>query len=209
MKKTILTILLFLPALLLRADDRSQELLRKMAAAFNGYNSYSITFTATMQGEFQDLDGKLIVSGEKYYLDVYDSEIFFDGRHGYTYSESNDEVIIETPDPNDTRLFANPTKIFQVYERDFNSVYKGTTTINGKSVSKLELTPKTANSGYSKVTLFADASGMPVRLVYRLSEYGKDLLLNVIQVSPNVPVTTNTFRFDPAKYPDVEVIDFR
>jgi len=209
MKKIILTGLLLLPVFAVRADERSQEILRKMGATFNGYNSYSIEFTATMQGEFQDLDGFLIVSGDKYYLDVYDSEIFFDGRNGYTYSESNDEVIIETPDPNDTRLFANPTRIFSLYERDFNSNFKGTVTVNGKSTSQIELTPKSNDMGYSKVTLYADAQGMPVRLIYRINEYGNDLVINVSKITANVPVTRDTFLFDPTKYPGVEIIDFR
>ena len=209
MKKTILTIVLLLSALLLRADSRSQEILRKMAAAFNGYGSYKIEFTATMAGEFIDLPGVLIVSGEKYYLDVSDSKVFFDGRNGYTYSESNREVIIETPDPDDNRLFANPAKIFQVYEQDFTSVYKGTTIIGGKHLSEIELTPKSSDAGYNKVTLYADPAGAPGRLVYHLSEYGKSMVLNVVRITPNPPVTNNTFRFDPARHPGVEVIDFR
>ncbi|MCD8185403.1 MAG: hypothetical protein LUD68_02800, partial [Rikenellaceae bacterium] len=89
MRKKILLILFLLPVLVCRADERSQEILRKMAALFQSYYSYSIDFTANMQGEFRDLDGFLIVSGEKYYLDISASESFFDGRKGYTYSESN------------------------------------------------------------------------------------------------------------------------
>ena len=209
MKRFILTILLLLPVLLLRADGRAEEILHKMAAAFNGYGTYKIEFTATMEGEFSDLPGMLIVSGEKYYLDVYDSEIFFDGKHGYTYSETNEEVIIETPDPNDNRLFANPAKIFQLYAQDFVPSYKGAATIAGKTVSEVELVPKSTDSGYNKVILYAEPSGMPVKLIYRLDEYRKDLILNVIRITPNPPVTNDTFRFDPARHPGVEVIDFR
>lgn len=208
MKKAILTILLLLP-LALRADERSQALLHKMGAAFGGYNSYKIEFTATMDGEFDALPGTLVVSGNKYYLDVYDSEIYFDGTNGYTYSESNEEVIIETPDPNDTRLFANPTRIFQLYEQDFTSQYKGAATVSGKSVSQVELTPKSTDGGYNKIVLYVDSAGMPVRLAYHLSDQGKDLLLNVVRITPNVPVGNDTFRFDPARHPGVEVIDFR
>jgi len=209
MKRTILTVLLFLPALLLRADERSQEILRKMAAAFNGYDSYKIEFTATMEGEFEALPGTLIVSGEKYYLDVYDSEVFFDGKDGYTYSETNKEVIIETPDPNDNRLFANPARIFQLYERDFNSSYKGTATLAEKSTSQLDLTPKSSDAGYNRIILYTDASGMPVRLVYRLDEQGNNLILDVVRITPNINSTGDTFRFDPTKHPGIEIIDFR
>ncbi|MCD8185404.1 MAG: hypothetical protein LUD68_02805, partial [Rikenellaceae bacterium] len=120
-----------------------------------------------------------------------------------------DEVIIETPDSNDTRIFANPAKIFQIYERDFNSTYKGNVSVAGKSTSQIELTPKSNDTGFSLVTLCADAAGMPVRLVYRLEEYGNDLVLDVEKITPNVPVSSDTFLFDPTKYPGVESIDFR
>lgn len=210
MKKIILSILLLIPGLALRADGRSQEILQKMESAFASYNSYRIDFTATMAGEFDALPGTLIVSGEKYYLDVYDSEIFFDGKNGYTYSESNDEVIIEIPDPGDNRLFANPARIFRVYEQDFIPSDKGNATVNGKSVAVIELKPKSSGSGYNTLTVYADpATGMPVKMIYRLEEYSNDLILEVVQVSPNIPVTSGMFVFDPTQYPGVEIIDFR
>lgn len=210
MKRIVFTILLLLPVFALRADERGEDILRKMASAFQSYGSYQVEFTATMEGEFNALPGKLIVSGEKYYLDVYDSEIFFDGRTGYTYSESNDEVILETPDPEDYRLFANPARIFRLYEQDYSAAFKSNTTLNGKSVAVVEMTPKSTASGYNALTVYANpADGTPVRMVYRLEEYGKDLVLNIVKITPDIPVTPAIFIFDPAKHPGVEVIDFR
>lgn len=205
----MLTLLLSVLVFGLRADERSQEIMRKMMAELNSYKSYSVTFTATMAGEFDALPGELIVSGEKYYLDVYDSKVYFDGKNGYTYSETNEEVIIEKPDPNDNRLFANPAKIFALYERDFNSNYIGTASVGTKKATKIELTPKSADTGYNKVILYAGADGIPLKVVYHLSEYGKDLVLDVVRFVSNVSVGEDTFRFNPAQYPDVEVIDFR
>ena len=200
-------VLVLLP-LVLKADERGEEILHRMAAAFGGYGSYRIEFTATMADEFTDLPGELIVSGEKYYLDVYDSEIFYDGRTGYTYSEANDEVILEIPDPDDYRLFANPTRIFRLYEQDYAAAFKRQAVLNGKNTEVVELTPR--STGASRLTLYADpASGLPVRMLYWLEEYGKELNLEIIKVTPNISVTSKTFVFDPADYPGVEVIDFR
>lgn len=209
MKKIIFAILLVLPVLSLRADERSQEVLRKMSAALNSYNSYKVRFTANMEGEFKDLPGTLLVSKNKYWLEMNDSQVFFDGTTGYTYSEDNEEVIIETPDPKDNTLFANPAKIFQLYERDFNSTLKGAVLLRGKNTMQIELTPKAANTDYNKVILYTDTSGLPVRVVYHLPEYGGDLILDVISLESNVAVTDDMFRFDTTKYPEVEVIDFR
>ena len=208
MKRLIISMLLLFPVAL-RADERGMETLRRMAAAFGGYDSYRVEFTATMQGEFNEMPGNLIVSSEKYYLKVYNSEIFFNGKDGYTYSEANREVIVETPDPNDSRLFANPTRIFQLYERDFNPMYKGAAVVQGKNAVKLELIPRSKDTGYSKVNLYVDAANHPVKLVYQLDDYGKELVLNVLKITPDVKPGAETFHFDPKKYPGVEIIDFR
>ncbi len=194
--------------LVLKADERGEEILHRMAAAFGGYGSYRIEFTATMADEFTDLPGELIVSGEKYYLDVYDSEIFYDGKTGYTYSETNNEVILEIPDPDDYRLFANPTRIFRLYEQDYTAVFQSQTVLGEKTVDVVELTPKSAAE--NGLTLYADpASGMPVRMAYRLDEYKNKLILNVLKITPDISVSPRRFVFDSADYPGVEVIDFR
>lgn len=208
MKKRIFLLLLLLP-LVARADERGAEILRRMGTAFGGYGSYRVEFTATLPGELERLPGTLIVSGGKYYLDVADSEVFFDGKDGYTYSETNAEVIVETPAADDHRLFANPARIFQLYERDFDAVYKGSVQVDGKTASHLDLTPRSADSGYNRIALYTDAANRPVRLAYRLDEYGKELILDVLRIVPNVETSPDTFRFDPKKHPGVEIIDFR
>ena len=208
MKKGIILLLLSLLPAVLKADERGENILRRMAAAFGSYTGYRIEFTATMAGEFTDLPGELIVSGEKYYLDVYDSKIFYDGRTGYTYSETNNEVILEIPDPDDYRLFANPTRIFHLYEQDYTATFKNRTTLNGKNTDRIELTPKSAAENH--LILYADpANGMPVRMVYRLREYDKELTLDILKIDPDIPVTPQQFIFNPANYPGVEIIDFR
>jgi outer membrane lipoprotein-sorting protein len=208
MRKLIISLLCLGP-LTLNADDRGVEILRRMAAAFGGYDSYRVEFTATMQDEFTDTPGVLLVNKEKYNLKMYDSEVFFDGKDGYTYSAAGREVIIETPDPNDSRLFANPARIFQLYERDFEPTYKGAVRIDGKTTSQIDLTPRSPDAIYSKIIVYTDASNHPVRLVYRLKDYGNDLILNVLKITPNIKAGPENFRFDPKKHPGVEIIDFR
>ena len=195
--------------LTVKADDRSAEILRKMTGLFSSYTSYRIDFRASMAGEFSNVPGKLIVSGERYVLDVYDSEISFDGTTVYNYSKDNEEVILEKPDPGNNALFANPTRIFQLYDSDFTHVSKGEVSRGGRTLQVIELTPRSAGD-YDAITLEVDrATGLPASIAYRMPGLDADVSLAIVSVTPNVSVDNTTFIFDPTKHPGVEVIDFR
>lgn len=209
-KRAIILVCLLSAAFTLRADEKSKSVLQKLTSTITSYTSYQVDFTATMDGEFKDVKGKFIVNGPKFYLDVHDSEIYFDGKVGYNYTKANNEVIIEDPDPNDDNILANPARIFQLYDKDFTHIFKGTATVNGRTVNVVELTPKMPNGSFEKVLLKVDAAtSLPVSVSYQLADYDKKMELRVVKVTPNVPVSVRTFTFDPKKYPGVEVIDFR
>jgi outer membrane lipoprotein-sorting protein len=206
--KKILFLLLLLIATAVRADDRSAQILRRMTAAFEAYASYRIDFRASMEDVFDDVPGTLTVSGERYLLDVYDSVVSFDGTTVYNYSKENREVILEKPDPGNTALFANPPRMFRLYNSDFTHTFKGEVTRGGRTLAVVELTPRTAG-GYEAITLEIDrASGLPASIAYRMPGAGA-VSLEIASITPNVEVNRATFVFDRAKHPGVEVIDFR
>lgn len=210
MKKILLIICMSLGAFALRADERSEDILRKMAGAFSSYKSYEVSFTATMEDEFQDMRGNLVVSGEKYRMFTDDTKIWFDGKVRYNYSVSNEEVILESPDPKDNSIFSSPTSMFNIFGRDFTSVFMGTVTESGKNIGIIQLTPKHRNTGFDSILLRVDLStSLPVAISYDLSDYGKKMELNVLKFIPNVATAKDTFIFNRSAYPHAEVIDFR
>ena len=73
--------------------------------------------------------------------------------------------------------------------------YKGREDAGGRSLDRLELTPKSPDAGYRSIEIGVDpADGMPVQVVYRVDGAGAPLRIRT---------------FDPQKHPGVEVIDFR
>ncbi len=195
----------------LRADERSKAILDRLAATINGYTSYQVDFSTSMEGEFTNIPGKFIVSGKRFYMEVYDSEVFCDGKNTYTYQKISNEVTIEAVNPDDRTVLANPTQLFLFYDRDFSHRFVGAATVAGRSVMEIELTPKTKGAGFHSITLGVDPqTGAPVSLSYQMTESGKKTLEVVVKrLIPNVAVTDATFTFDPKKYPGAEVIDFR
>ncbi len=208
--KRILVVLLLFSAVAVRADDRSEAILARMAGLFGGYGNYRVDFTADMPGEFEQLKGSYIVSGKKYYLEVNDNQVFFDGTDRYTYSESNSEVVVEKPDPSDRSLLSDPTSVFTFYGEDFTHSVTGTSGSGSQASDIVTLRPKSPGGEVENIVLrVSRTTGLPVSIAYRLSGYSRDISLAVDKITPLGSVDDATFRFDPLRYPDVELIDFR
>ena len=86
------------------ADAKSKTLLDALTTRMNGYNSYEVQFTVRMDQEFGDMPGRIVVSGNRYYVSVNGAEVFFDGKVRQTYNSRDNEVVIETPDPSDNNI---------------------------------------------------------------------------------------------------------
>ena len=88
----------------LRADDRGRALVRSLSAKIASYASYEVLFTADMDGEFDGVQGRIVVSGDRYRVEVNGSELYCDGKLLYTFRADEDEVTIERPDPGDRSI---------------------------------------------------------------------------------------------------------
>ena len=172
----------------LRADDRGRAL----------------------DGEFDGVQGRIVVSGDRYRVEVNGSELYCDGKLLYTFRADEDEVTIERPDPGDRSLLSNPPRFFRLEGDDFEVAYKGREDAGGRSLDRLELTPKSPDAGYRSIEIGVDpADGMPVQVVYRVDGAAAPLRIRIDRLVPNVPVKDSDFTFDPRMHPGVEVIDFR
>ncbi len=203
-------ILLTLGALALlpvRADEKSKALLGTLSAEMASYKSYEIAFTSSMPGEFEGLEGRMTVSGERYCIAAGDVEIYYDGKTRWTYNRTQKEVLCEKPGSAQIGLLDNPARFFKLYDTDFTHTYKGPGTWNGKKVEQIELTPRTPGEGYDQILLRLDAAtGDPLSVRYGSSP---PLEITIRTLTPNVPVSDATFTFDPKQHKGVEVIDFR
>ena len=201
--------LVLVTALSARADAKSKALLDKLTAMINGYKSYEVLFTVRMDKEFGDLEGRIVVSGNRYSVSVNGGEVFFDGKVRQTYNAQDNEVVIETPDPADNNILSNPARFFRFYDQDFNHAYKGTAPVDGKTADLVTLTPKAPGAGYTSIQLQLDpATSLPLGVVYNM-EGSAAARIKIRKITPNVAVTAATFSFDKAKHKGVEVIDFR
>ena len=125
LRRIILPLLLVFTLTTAHADEKSAKLIRTLSDKIASGKAYEILFTASMENEFSDVAGRIVVSGDRYYVHVNDYELFCDGKLLYTYNSNEDEVTIEKPDPNDHSLLSNPSRFFKMDEQYFDNAYKG------------------------------------------------------------------------------------
>lgn len=193
----------------LKADEKSKALLSALSSEIAGYTSYEVEFTSSMKGEFSALDGKAVVSGDRYYMSTPGMEIFFDGESIWTYTHDIKQVVREKP-RGGTNLLDNPVRFFKLYDEDFAHTYKGRTNWNGKPVDLVELKPKNSGDSYTLMQLRLDAvTHRPLSLSYQVEGSSAPLEITVRKITPNVPVSPARFTFDRKAHKDVEIVDFR
>ena len=137
-----------------RADDRSSELLGRLAAAIRALGAYSVQFEVAA-GE-QRYAGHYDVSGDAYYMTVNGAEVYSDGQTRYEVSPERREVIIDAVDTSSRNLLNNPTRAFDFLDGQFASEYLGERP-EGVAV---RLTPLEGRSAVGRIEVCVDPQSL-------------------------------------------------
>lgn len=203
MKKLILTLAAVAAAANLSADSRSDEILRALRAKVDALGNYRVEFSLEVAG--QTLKGNYVVSGESYRLSTPGTEVYCDGNVRYEVNLTDREILVDRIDPADRTILGNPTGLFDFLDGSYTHRHLGKTMVNGVSADEIELI-----SDNEKLRAFVGtASGLPVRIAYRLEAIGTDAVVDILSITPNVAVDKSDFAFDRARYAGFETIDFR
>lgn len=202
MKKIFLAVLLMGIAWLqavAQQDAKAESILNKMAATYRQAGGISLTFGGTQRG-------KLLLKGDKFYLESGGIQTWFDGKTQWSYVSQNEEVNVSTPTPEELQSI-NPYALLTSYKKSFNYRYMGEKTRQGKRGQEILLTPK-ASQDVKSITLNVKENGSPVYIAIQLPNGDKqEFQVSSYQTGVNLPDAT--FRFNKQKYPKAEIIDLR
>lgn len=202
MKKIFLAVLLMGIAWLqavAQQDAKAESILNKMAATYRQAGGISLTFGGTQRG-------KLLLKGDKFYLESGGIQTWFDGKTQWSYVSQNEEVNVSTPTPEELQSI-NPYALLTSYKKSFNYRYMGEKTRQGKRGQEILLTPK-ASQDVKSITLNVKENGSPVYIAIQLPNGDKqEFQVSSYQTGVNLPDAT--FRFNKQKYPQAEIIDLR
>ena len=191
---------------------KAKEILDKVSAKTKSYKTISADFTFSMENLQEDIsetnEGTILIKGDKYKVSLMEVDTYYDGKAIYTYMKEAEEVNVTEPDPDDEETL-NPATIFTIYETGFKYRYIGEKTENGKTFYEIDLYPENRDKPYSRIKLRILKDDLQLYSLRQVGKDGNNYTVVVKSMKTNIPLDDSMFVFDPAKHPDVDVIDMR
>jgi outer membrane lipoprotein-sorting protein len=208
---------LFLPILFLftqaeAQDAKAKSILDGVCLQTKSYSTIEIEFTYNMTnsktGVNETKKGTASMKGAKYWLSFAGQTIISDGTTQWTYIKDNNEVQINTVDPNDDQSM-NPSKLLTSYDKSFTPKFVKEEVRSGKTYQILDLTPLKGRS-YFKIRVEIDKVAKQISKSIVYDKNGSSTYTySVVKFTPNKVIPDTKFTFRAADYPGVDIIDLR
>ena len=211
-----LIILLFAFAINANAQSpevlKAKDILDKIAVKTKGYSTIRAEFSFTienLQANIKEANtGKITIKGNKYKVELMDTETYFDETTLWTYMPDANEVNISDPSMMEDDML-DPASVFTIYEKDFKYIHAGEETINGKKVDIVDLFPDKRDRPFSRIKLYIYKDNLQFAKITQIGKDGSNYIIDIKKMETNISVEDSYFRFDASKHPGIEVIDLR
>lgn len=195
-----------------KSGPEAKAILDKAAKEYASYNSLKADFTMqTSNTENKVLNsnkGTIWLKGEKFKFSLGSQTVFCDGATLWSYNKDNNEVQITKYEPENGQI--TPSSLFtNFYDKNFLYRLQGSSTLNGKPVSLIQMTPLDKSKPYYQIVVRIDKkenrlTGMEI---FAKGGFRYSYLINGYH--PNVALKATDFTFNKADYPGVSVVDLR
>ena len=185
------------------------KILDKFSATATGAPSVSMKFnfvTVDQTEKTNDtLTGSIIISKDKYQLNLPDNIIWFDGVTSWSYLPAEKEVTINKADKKDNSFQNRPSAIFSMYK----SGYKCRLIEERPDSYIIDLYPEDIKSDLLRVRLSIGKQMMSLRSLEYKQRDGIVKTLHVVDYDLKQKPGPESFVYPKAKFKGVEVIDMR
>lgn len=186
-------------------DKEAEQLLNAVNDKTASYENISITFKYVLSNISENIkeqvDGDVLIEGDKYKLNIYGVTRIFDGKTLYTISPEDEEVTISTENSEDENTIT-PSKILSFYKTGYAYQMDITQNVKGKKIQYVKLIPMDSETEIKSVLLGIDIN---TKNIYNLIEVGKNnsnTTLTVTKLVTNETLASDTFKFNKTDYPD-------
>lgn len=192
-------------------EMQAADILKEITAKTKAYKSLNLSFTYQMENPDANInevtEGKALVSGDKYKLDIAGQKVICDGKTIWTVIPDAEEVQVNNVSEGDNAF--SPTRMLTTYSENYKSkLLPKINELNGVNVYALELTPN-EKKNFDKVNLFINKDKMQLYAISVYDDGGSVYTYTITQFTPDVPVNDADFVFSTTEFPDYEVIDMR
>lgn len=187
-------------------DPAAKKILDAVKAKVKTYKGINAGFTMLSKSRSgkvnNNVNGKISIKGNKYYIKDGGKEIFSDGNKTWNYNGDN-EVTVTAADAEDNEL--SPQKLLtDFYNKDFT--YKLISSAG--NFNEIQLTPVDKRKNFQKVNLFVDKSKMMITHAKVVDKSNNTIEFSLKNINTSSYIPDDTFVFNQKKYKkNIEVIE--
>lgn len=210
--KTILPIILIFISGLISAqsDKEADKLLEDVINNTSSYNNFKADLSYTMVNIEMGIDekksGVIFVEGDKYRIEMEGQVIISDGKTIWTYLKDSQEVMVSSMEDSEESI--SPTQILTKYNDSYKAKFSQDKKYKNSNIKEITLSPNDKDS-FEKLSVIVNASKLSLENFSVYDVNGNVFTYHIIDLQPNLELPKDTFTFNYAVYPDVEVIDMR
>ena len=190
-------------------DPEAVKILDKFAATALGAPSVSMKFQLVTVDQTEKTNntqtGSIILSKDKYKLDLPDNIIWFNGETSWSYLPAEKEVTIAKADKKDNSFINRPSAIFSIYKNG----YKSRLIEDNPESYIIDLYPEDNKNELIRVRLCIGKPQLELKSLEYKKKDGIVTTLYVLEYNLKLKPESDTFSFHIEKYKGVEVVDIR
>ena len=211
MKYFFLSVLFILSTILTaQSDKKAEELLEKVINKMAAYENFKAELSYTMVNKEMDIDekktGVIFVKDDSYRIEMEGQIIISDGTTIWTYIQDSEEVMISDVEAEEGSI--SPSKILTTYNEDYKAKFDVDKKLKNVDLKCISLKPNEGKQ-FENMRIEVNEKKLTLESFSLNDKNGNVFTYFIINLEPNLELPDDTFTFDPAKYPDVDVIDMR
>lgn len=192
-----------------QSGEEAKKILDQVSDKMSSYKNIYIEFDYILENKTedvqQDMNGDVILQGDKYIVNFFGSTQMFDGTKTYTIIPENEEVNISIADIDDNNTIT-PSKLFSFYKIGYTYKMDELKNIKGKKIQFVKLVPIDSNSEVASVLVGINNKTNHIYIIKEIGKNGTDTTLTVKKIKANQNLKDNLFLFDQNKYEDLGYI---
>ncbi|WP_018612248.1 LolA family protein [Segetibacter koreensis] len=189
-----------------QTDAGAKKILDEVTAKLKTYKGINAGFTLISKSRTgqinNNVNGKIFIKGNKYYIKEGTTEIFSDGNKTWNYN-GNDEVTVTAADADD-QAFTPQKLLTDFYDKDFS--YKLVSSAG--NYNQIQLVPVDKRKNFQKINVFVDKSKGMITKAKVIDKSSNTIDFNLKNINTRADIADDTFVFDQKKYnKNIEVIE--
>jgi outer membrane lipoprotein-sorting protein len=190
-------------------DPQAVKILDEFSSKALAAPSVSMKFLLQTDDQLENstdtLSGHVIISKDKYKLDLPDNIVWFNGQSSWSYLPVEKEVTITSPDKKDDSFQNRPSAVFTIYKKG----YKSRLIEEKADAYVIDLYPEDLKTDILRIRLTIGKSLGDLKTLEYKNKEGSVYTLHIKEYSLKFKPDNQTFVFQADKYKGVEVIDMR